>query len=362
MSRSIVIALVLCVAAVALAELPTSFDARQKWPQCQTPILDQDLCGSCWAFSATTALSSRFCIETDGKIKPEQVLSPQYLVSCEGDQGGCGGGDTLLAYKYMQSNGIDLLSCTPYSSGLTGRDGQCPTTCQNGSSIQFYHGVEAYSLLKPTIEDTVQAMKAELVSHGPLSVSFVVYNDFSPFFKANPKGIYQAKPGTFALGGHAVRLVGYGEENGKKYWLIANSWGTKFADNGYFKIAQGINTATIESRRVTAGRPRVNGFNFHTSIRQQQADDLVIDGGLTRIPVNDEVIDIAKYSLSKSLDSGVQFDDFLGVEEAFVQVTNGFSYHLKLRVVKSGENAHSLVDTIIHRSPHDDKLSLLSLE
>jgi len=353
-----VVAFIVLLIAFAVADLPTSFDAREKWPKCVTPILNQGRCGSCWSFSATTALSSRFCIESDAKIAPEQVLSPQYMLDCESDQGGCAGGDTLKAYGFLKTNGLDLLTCTPYTSGDSGKvEPKCPAKCADGSAVKMFYGVDAYSLLKSSTEETVQAMQEELVNFGPLSVSFVVYDDFISFFKKNPKGIYKSSSRR-ALGGHAVRLVGYGEENGTKYWLIANSWGPEFGDQGYFKIVRGINDATIESRRVTAGRPKVSEFQAH-STHATPVDNTIIDGGLQKIAVDDQVIEFAKFSLSAANDSGKQVQEFLGVDEAYSQVTNGITYHLKLSTVKSGANGPSSSNVVVHRSPLD-KLTLVS--
>jgi len=67
----------------------------------------------------------------------------------------------------------------------------------------------------------------ELMTNGPLSCAFSVYADF----EAYKGGIYQHKTGQF-LGGHAVKMMGWGEENGVKYWLIANSWSVDGISNG----------------------------------------------------------------------------------------------------------------------------------
>jgi len=61
--------------------LPTSFDARTQWGNCIHPVMNQANCGSCWAFSASEALSDRFCIKTNKTVNV--VLSPQNMVSCD---------------------------------------------------------------------------------------------------------------------------------------------------------------------------------------------------------------------------------------------------------------------------------------
>lgn len=68
-------------------------------------------------------------------------------------------------------------------------------------------------------------------------------------------GVYQHVTGS-ELGGHAIRILGWGVENGTPYWLIANSWNSDWGDNGYFRILQGRNECGIEAS-ITAGLPRV---------------------------------------------------------------------------------------------------------
>jgi len=88
----------------------------------------------------------------------------------------------------------------------------------------------------------------ELVTNGPMYVAFSVYSDF-PTYKS---GVYKHTSGSSYLGGHAVTLVGYGEENGQKYWKIKNSWNEQWGDNGHFKIVRGTDECGIESS-VSAG-------------------------------------------------------------------------------------------------------------
>jgi cathepsin B len=90
----------------------------------------------------------------------------------------------------------------------------------------------------------------ELMTNGPAEGAFTVYSDF-PNYKT---GVYQHVTGS-ALGGHAIRILGWGEEAGTPYWLVANSWNADWGDKGTFKILRGQDHCGIESG-VVAGLPR----------------------------------------------------------------------------------------------------------
>ncbi|CAG5124858.1 unnamed protein product, partial [Candidula unifasciata] len=91
----------------------------------------------------------------------------------------------------------------------------------------------------------------DLVDNGPVTAVFTVYSDFVSY----KSGVYKHTSGK-ALAGHAVKILGYGVENGEKYWLVANSWNEDWGDNGYFKILRGSNECLIEDR-VVAGEPQI---------------------------------------------------------------------------------------------------------
>lgn len=253
--------------------LPDSFDAREQWPNCPTikEVRDQGSCGSCWVFGAVGAMSDRICIASDGKVNAH--ISAEDLLSCCGDScgDGCDGGMPVEAWRFFQSTGLvtgglfgSHQGCRPYSiepcehhvngsrktcAGDLDPTPKCVQKCEDGYSLPYatdkHFGQSVYSF------DDEDQIKKEIMKHGPIEVDFSVYSDF-PSYKS---GVYQHVTGDF-LGGHAVKMLGWGVENGTPYWLVANSWNTDWGDNGFFKILRGKNECGIE-RDGVAGNVKV---------------------------------------------------------------------------------------------------------
>jgi cathepsin B len=74
------------------------------------------------------------------------------------------------------------------------------------------------------------------MTFGPVEASFTVYSDFVTY----KSGVYHRTNG-YKIGGHAIKIVGWGVENNIPYWLIANSWNEEWGDKGFFKIRRGTN-------------------------------------------------------------------------------------------------------------------------
>jgi len=91
----------------------------------------------------------------------------------------------------------------------------------------------------------------EIYNNGPVECAFQVYQDFMAY---SGDAVYHHVTGQY-LGGHAVKMLGWGVQNGEKYWLCANSWNTSWGNQGYFKIRKGSNECGIEST-VWAGLPK----------------------------------------------------------------------------------------------------------
>lgn len=206
--------------------LPDNFDARDKFTDCIHPIRDQKNCGSCWAFAAAEALSDNLCVLG----KTTLVLSPQELVSCDKACNGCNGGTLPGAWDYMHSTGLPSDACEPYTA-YNGTVDACPAACPSGGDFAKYTCPQAYN--NP---QNAEDIKNAIFQLGSAETGFFVYEDFMAY----TGGVYTQQTGRL-LGGHAVKITGWGKGylNGSTvpYWLVANSWGSSWGENGYFRIA-----------------------------------------------------------------------------------------------------------------------------
>lgn len=212
-----------------LTGLPDNFDSRVQWPNCIHPVRNQGHCGSCWAFAASEVLSDRFCIASNEKVNV--VLSPEDLVECDKTDHGCNGGNPLFSWVYLRYYGIVTDECRPYTSG-DGKVEACQKNkCFGNAEFKKYKAKKLPSML-----NTVEKIKKDLFENGPVETGFQVYEDFMTY----KSGIYSHSTGKL-LGGHAVKIVGWGKEESTNtdYWIVANSWGPEWGDMGFFKIKQG---------------------------------------------------------------------------------------------------------------------------
>jgi len=199
-----------------------------------TPVKDQAMCGSCWAFSATGSLEGQHYLKTNKSVS----LSEQNLVDCSKKEGnmGCFGGLMDNAFKYIKiNNGIDTEESYPY----TARNGKCKFNPDNvGATVTGFvdikHGSE-------------EALEKAVATVGPISVGIDAHLPTFHFYK---KGVYHDTACSSVHLDHGVLAVGYGVDNstmtngdGKKYWLVKNSWNTSWGDEGYIKMAKDAGNA-----------------------------------------------------------------------------------------------------------------------
>ncbi|KAA3453112.1 ervatamin-B-like [Gossypium australe] len=204
-----------------LSDVPTNFDWRDQGAV--TPIKNQGQCGCCWAFSAVAAVEGIIQIKTGKLIS----LSEQQLLDCSTNGGnqGCSGGWMMNAFEYISQNqGITTEESYPYQ--------QMQETC--ATQINKVATINGYQMVPKNDEEAL--LKA--VTNQPVSVALDGYGQSFQFYKG---GVFTGDCGNDLT--HAVTIVGYGtSEEGLNYWLIKNSWGETWGENGYMRIQRDVNT------------------------------------------------------------------------------------------------------------------------
>lgn len=211
-------------------ELPENFDGRDKWGACVHPIRNQGVCGSCWSFAITSALSDRFCIN-----KKDVILSPQHLIACLKTTGfnGCNGGNSVNAMKHIISQGVVTEKCYPYTLTKSKTTPPCPNKCTGrGDWTERYHCKAGTNKVITNIEE----MQKEIINNGPICTHFIYRNSFNVY----KSGIYDCTDPPYEDIGHFLKVIGWGSEKGVKYWILANSYGTTWGENGYIRFKMGV--------------------------------------------------------------------------------------------------------------------------
>ncbi|XP_007017656.2 PREDICTED: zingipain-2 [Theobroma cacao] len=196
-------------------DIPASMDWRTKGAV--TKVKDQGSCGACWSFSATGAIEGINKIVTGTLVS----LSEQELVDCDRSyNSGCEGGLMDYAYQFVIDNhGIDNEEDYPY----LGRE----KTCNKEKRKRRVVTIDGYAGVPANNEDLL----LQAVAKQPVSVGIC---GSERAFQLYSKGIFTG-PCSSSLD-HAVLIVGYGSENGVDYWIVKNSWGTRWGMNGYIHL------------------------------------------------------------------------------------------------------------------------------
>jgi C1A family cysteine protease len=210
--------------------LPESVDWRNN--NSVTPVKDQGQCGSCWAFSTTGSLEGIYAIQSGELVS----FSEQQLVDCDnfrhgGKDHGCDGGLMDNAFAWInENNGL----CSEASYPYIGEKEKCQTICDNLPNSQIQSWIDV---------DSSDHALMSAVALQPVSVAIEADQIDFQLYKS---GVLTSECGTTL--DHGVLVIGYGSE-GKEgteriegtedYYLVKNSWGTSWGDEGYIKLGRG---------------------------------------------------------------------------------------------------------------------------
>lgn len=188
-----------------------------------TPIKNQKSCGGCYSFAVAAALETLNVLRGN----PLTEFSMQYLIDCSTTVGnnGCKGGYVDRAINYTRDNGIPLNAVYPFIN----KQGNCTYS-------------PSQSVFQPSGYTKVPKNKPDLLKNAVAQTAVValIYASDPTFFQYS-SGVITICEGTV---NHAVTIVGYnatvpGEGDLPPYWIVKNSWGTSWGEQGYVKIAMG---------------------------------------------------------------------------------------------------------------------------
>jgi len=276
------------------AMIPKSFDGRKVWEKFLSPIKNQGYCGMCYATSTVGSLADRYALFTNNNIHVD--LSASSMVMClttdhtftanvtifgrdkledfrkqeieTRKQFACDGNTLYNAAKYLFVKGVPTTECIPDKlvSNITRNENlpfcedvqgvQFDTCADKVTSQKYYRALRVYKINyeENDINTTEKQIMYDIYKWGPISAGFLMHDDFLKDYDG--KTIYTKKGVGNPKIGHAIRIVGWGEEENQskeviKYWICANSWSDEWGENGYFKIQRFLEGFDLEKNIVS---------------------------------------------------------------------------------------------------------------
>jgi Papain family cysteine protease len=287
--------------------LPKSLDGRIIWKDYLPPIQDQGKCGACYAYTWATMISTRIGLLTSGKLRVEltsvdpvicpllqpgedlvlshytqlqsssakireiaekrrqQELQVHKIRACHGD--------TLLnAAKFIYMVGATTTDCVPNSILAAGTNLPTCEEVEDPTHTLSFNGCykskkgqrtfrleKIYRIAIDQQEEREKNIMYEIAKFGPICAGMFIYGDFYSF---DPSWEVYTHPlrDTERMGGHAVTIVGWGEEVQAgiltPFWLIRNSWGKDWGDGGYFRMKRWLPGCELEIN-IVSGIPEI---------------------------------------------------------------------------------------------------------
>ncbi|XP_073445242.1 tubulointerstitial nephritis antigen isoform X1 [Dendrobates tinctorius] len=247
-------------------EFPLFFISSYKWPNYIHRPLDQKNCAASWAFSTASVAADRVAIHSQGRYTSN--LSPQDLISCNvHNQDGCRGGHIDSAWWFLRKRGVVSHECYPYEmddntnaynkcniSSFNDEHGKSHATTQCPNQLEDSNYL--YQCSPPyRVPSNEREIMKEIMENGPVQAIMTVHEDFFLYKTGIYKYIGMSEKKHGKKGTHSVKIIGWGalrRPTIEKFWIVANSWGNKWGENGYFRITRGDNECGVESLIIGA--------------------------------------------------------------------------------------------------------------
>ena len=203
------------------------FDWRTK--NVVSSVKNQAKCGCCYAFSTASILETLYALKRNSTEIIE--FSPQQLTDCSADgNNGCQGGNFGPSVRYILGRGGKIATAKSYP--YVGKR----QTCRDNGFDEIHLGRIEY---QPLPEGDEKRMEEALINHGPLFIGVDAETQRFMFYRSGILNI-DGCPKQRRDMDHAMVIVGYGHDPAlkKSYWNIRNSWGTKWGENGYVRLAK----------------------------------------------------------------------------------------------------------------------------
>ncbi|XP_022996765.1 vignain-like [Cucurbita maxima] len=232
-------------------DLPSYIDWRERGAV--NDIKEQGKCGSCWAFSTVAA------VEGINQIKTNQLLSlsEQELLDCNFRNKGCNGGFMEIAFDFIKRNGgIATENNYPYH----GARGLCrssrissPTVTIDGyESVPENENALMQAVANQPVSVAIDAVGRDFQFYSQASLGFIREIDWLTIIISSGnvnlksvgkvQGVFDGYCGTEL--NHGVVAIGYGTtEEGTDYWMVRNSWGVGWGEEGYVRMKRGVEKA-----------------------------------------------------------------------------------------------------------------------